>query len=319
MIRGFRLLAALLCVLVACAAAAQTFPSRSIRVIVPFPAGGTADTIARIVSQRMSENVGQPIVVENRGGANGIVGTDVVAKSAPDGYTLLMAPSGHAINNSLNASVPYDPIKDFQMLTLIGTVPMVVVVNNEFPVKSIRELIDTAKAKPGAISYGSGGPGGSNHLAVELFSTMAGIKMLHIPYKGDTPGIADLLGGQIQMIFLNIPSALPLAKSGRVRAIGITGRSRSELLPDVPTIAETVPGYEAGSWHGFFAPAGTPAAVVATLSHELRKAINTPQVRDKLKADGVNVVASSPEEFTAFVKAEIDKWAQIIRTANVKL
>jgi len=319
MSKPMKLLLALLGVAVACAAVAQTFPSRAIRVIVPFPAGGTADGIARTVSQRMSENVGQPIVVENRSGANGIVGTEAVAKSTPDGYTLLMAPSGHAINNSLNANVPYDPVKDFQMLTLIGTVPMVAVVNNDFPVKSIRELIDTAKAKPGSISFGSGGPGGSNHLAVELFSTMAGIKMLHIPYKGDTPGIADLLGGQIQMIFLNIPAALPLAKSGRVRAIGITSKSRSELLPDVPTIAETVPGYEAGSWHGFFAPAGTPAPVVATLSTELRRAINTPQVRDKLTADGVNVVASTPDEFTAFLKTEIDKWAQIIRTANVKL
>ena len=319
MSKPMKLLLALLGVAVACTALAQTFPSRAIRVIVPFPAGGTADSIARIVSQRTSENIGQPIVVENRAGANGIVGTEAVAKSTPDGYTLLMAPSGHAINNSLNPNVPYDPVKDFQMLTLIGTVPMVAVVNNDFPVRSIRDLIDTAKAKPGSISYGSGGPGGSNHLAVELFSTMAGIKMLHIPYKGDTPGIADLLGGQIQMIFLNIPSALPLAKSGRVRAIGITSKTRSELLPDVPTIAETVPGYEAGSWHGFFAPAGTPAPVVATLSTELRRAINTPQVRDKLKADGVNVVASTPEEFTAFVKTEIDKWAQIIRTANVKL
>lgn len=319
MSKPMKLLLALLGLAVACAAVAQTFPSRAIRVIVPFPAGGTADGIARTVSQRMSENVGQAVVVENRSGANGIVGTETVAKSTPDGYTLLMAPSGHAINNSLNANVPYDPVKDFQMLTLIGTVPMVAVVNNDFPVKSIRELIDTAKAKPGSISYGSGGPGSSNHLAVELFSSMAGIKMLHIPYKGDTPGIADLLGGQIQMIFLNIPSALPLAKSGRVRAIGITSKARSELLPDVPTIAETVPGYEAGSWHGFFAPAGTPAPVVATLSTELRRAINTPQVRDKLKSDGVNVVANTPEEFTAFVKAEIDKWAQIIRTANVKL
>jgi len=319
MSKPMKLLLALLGVAVACTALAQTFPSRAIRVIVPFPAGGTADSIARIVSQRTSENIGQPIVVENRAGANGIVGTEAVAKSTPDGYTLLMAPSGHAINNSLNANVPYDPVKDFQMLTLIGTVPMVAVVNNDFPVRSIRDLIDTAKAKPGSISYGSGGPGSSNHLAVELFSSMAGVKMLHIPYKGDTPGIADLLGGQIQMIFLNIPSALPLAKSGRVRAIGITSKTRSELLPDVPTIAETVPGYEAGSWHGFFAPAGTPAPVVATLSTELRRAINTPQVRDKLKADGVNVVASTPEEFTAFVKTEIDKWAQIIRTANVKL
>ena len=240
---------------------AQQYPAKPIKVMVVFPAGGTSDKIARVVSQKLAENIGQAVVVENRAGANGIIGTDVVAKSPPDGYTLLMAPSGHAINNSLNPQVPFDPVKDFQMLTLIGTVPMVAVVNEKVPAKSVKEFIDLAKAKPGEIRYGSGGPGGSNHLAVELFSTMAGVKMIHIPYKGDTPAIADLLGGQYEMIFLNIPAALPLVKQGRVRAIGITSTRRSELLPDVPTIAETLPGYEAGSWHGFFAPAGLPAPI----------------------------------------------------------
>ena len=300
-------------------ASAQSFPTKPIKVMVVFPAGGTSDKIARGVSQKLAENIGQSVVVENRAGANGIIGTDVVAKSPPDGYTLLMAPSGHAINNSLNPQVPYDPVKDFQMLTLIGTVPMVAVVNEKVPAKNVKEFIELAKSKPGELRYGSGGPGGSNHLAVELFSTTAGIKMIHIPYKGDTPAIADLLGGQYEMIFLNIPAALPLVKQGRVRAIGITSKERSPLLPDVPTIAETLPGYEAGSWHGFFAPAGVPAPIVAYLSSELRKAIFAPAVLEVLKADGVTVVASSPEEFTAFLKLEIDKWAQIIKTANVKL
>ncbi len=317
--RSFAVTVALVAALFAPFTGAQPFPNKPIKVMVVFPAGGTSDKIARVVSQKLAENVGQSVVVENRAGANGIIGTDLVAKSPPDGYTLLMAPSGHAINNSLNPQVPYDPVKDFQMLTLIGTVPMVAVVNEKVPAKDVAEFIALAKAKPGEVRYGSGGPGGSNHLAVELFSTMSGIKMIHIPYKGDTPAIADLLGGQYEMIFLNIPSALPLVKQGRVRAIGITSKARSPLLPDVPTFAETLPGYEAGSWHGFFAPAGVPAPIVTYLSNELRRAINSPSVLDVLRNDGVTVVASTPDEFTAFVKVEIDKWAKIIKTADVKL
>ena len=184
---------------------------------------------------------------------------------------------------------------------------------------TIAELVALAKSRPGTISFGSGGPGSSNQLAVELFSTMAGVKMTHVPYRGDAPGIVDLLGGQIDMIFLNIPAALPLLSGDRVRAIGITSPARSPLIPNVPAIAETIPGYEAGSWHGFFAPAKTPKAIVNYLSTELRKVINTPQVKEVLLADGVNVVANTPEEFAAFLKAEIEKWAKIIKTANVKL
>ena len=300
-------------------AVAQQFPAKPLRVYLGFPAAGTSDKIGRLVSNKLSEQIGQPVVVENKTGANGIIATDFVAKSAPDGYTLLMVPSGHAINNSLSTTVPYDPVKDFETLTLVGTVPMIAVVNNKLKANTVAELIALAKARPGAITFGSGGPGSSNQLAVELFATMAGIKMTHVPYRGDTPAIADLLGGQIDFVFLNIPAALPLLTSDRVHGIGITSPARSPLAPNVPAIAETVPGYEAGSWHGFFAPAKTPKNIVNQLSTELRKAINTPQVKDVLLADGVNVVANSPEEFAAFLLVEIDKWAKIIKTANVKL
>ncbi|HZP88158.1 MAG TPA: tripartite tricarboxylate transporter substrate binding protein [Burkholderiales bacterium] len=305
--------------MVSLSASAQGYPSKPIRLIVPFSAGGTADTIARIIAKHLSSDLGQSVVVDNRTGANGIVGTEIVAKSPPDGYTLLLAPSGHAINNSLNSNVPYDPVKDFETITLIGTVPMVVTVNPNVPVKSIADLIALAKSKPGGLSFGSRGPGSSNQLAVELFDTMAGIKMVHVPYRGDAPGIIDLLGGQIQLIFLNIPAALPLVNTGKARAIGITSRTRSPLLPDVPTVAETVPGYEAGSWHGIFAPAGTPKPIIQLLSTKLRKILMSPEVHDVLARDGVNVVASTPEEFAAFLKSEIDKWAGIIKAANVKL
>lgn len=317
--RCFSLLGGIVLAALTATAAAQAFPSKPLRVILGFPAGGTSDKIGRVISNKLSENIGQPVVVENKTGANGIIATDFVAKSPPDGYTLLMVPSGHAINNSLSTTVPYDPVKDFETLTLVGTVPMVAVLSNRLPAKTIAELIETAKAKPGALTFGSGGPGSSNQLAVELFSTMAGIKMTHIPYRGDTPGIADLLGGQIDMIFLNIPAALPLMASDKVHLIGITSKTRSKLIPNIPAIAETVPGYEAGSWHGFFAPAKTPKDIANTLNAELKKAINSPQVKDVLLADGVDVVANSPAEFATFLNAEIEKWAKIIKTANVKL
>jgi tripartite-type tricarboxylate transporter receptor subunit TctC len=287
--------------------------------VAAFPAGGTSDVIARLLAEQLGPALGQPVVVENRVGSNGMIGTDYVAKSAPDGYTILLAPSGHAINNSLNPNVPYDPIKDFTMITLIGTVPMVVTVNPGVPASSLRELVELAKAKPGAVNFGSGGPGSSNQLATELFASMAGIKMTHIPYKGDTPGIADLLGGHIAFIFLNTPAALPLVKGGKARALAITSAERSPLLPDVPAIAESLPGYAAGSWHGIFGPAGLPPEVLKRLNAELVKVVRSPGVADKLRGMGVNVVANSPDEFTEFVRAEIVKWAQVIKTANVKL
>ena len=307
--------------LVACSACAlaQAYPSKPVRLVAAFPAGGTSDVIARLLAEQMGPALGQPVVVENRVGSNGMIGTDYVAKSVPDGYTILLAPSGHAINNSLNPNVPYDPIKDFTMITLIGTVPMVVTVNPGVPANSLRELIELARAKPGAVNFGSGGPGSSNQLATELFTSMAGIRMTHIPYKGDTPGIADLLGGHIALIFLNTPAALPLVKGGKARALAITSAERSPLLPDVPAVAESLPGYAAGSWHGIFGPAGVPPEIVKRLNTEFVAVIRAPAVSAKLRGMGVNVVGNSPEAFTEFVRAEIVKWAQVIKAANVKL
>lgn len=300
-------------------ASAQTFPQKPIRVIVPFPAGGTADFIARTMSQRLSENLGQSVIVDNRSGSNGMIGTEAVAKSPADGYTLLMAPSGHAINNSLNANVPYDPVRDFETITLVGTVPMVATMHHSVPAKTVKQLVALAKSRPGGLTFGSGGPGSSNQLATELFATRAGIKMVHIPYRGDAPGIADLLGGHIDFIFLNIPASLPLVKADRLRGLAITSAKRSERLPDVPTISETIPGYEAGSWHGFYAPAKTPRAIVTALNSELVKILRTPKTRDFLSEQGINVVGNSPEEFAQFLKVEIEKWADVIKAANVKL
>lgn len=298
---------------------AQAYPAKPIRLVAVFAAGGTSDLIARLLAQHLAPTVGQPVVVENRIGSNGIIGTDYVAKSAPDGYTILIAPSGHAINNSLIPTVPYDPIKDFTYVTLIGTVPMVVSVNTAFPANSLAELIAQAKRRPGEINFGSGGPASSNQLATELFAHMAGIRMTHIPYKGDAPGIADLLAGQIAFIFLNTPAALPLVKANKVKALGITSDKRSPLLPEVPAIGETIGGYVAGSWHGIFAPAGLPEPVLRRLNAEFVKVLNQPEVKDKLVSWGVNVVASTPGEFKSFAESEIVKWANVIKTANVRM
>lgn len=298
---------------------AQSYPIKPVKLVVAFAAGGTSDVIGRLLAQHLSGALGQPVVVENRIGSNGIIGTDYTAKAAADGYTILIAPSGHAINNSLNPNVPYDPIRDFSFITLIGTVPMVITANNGFAPNSVAELIAAAKEKPGAINFGSGGPGSSNQLATELFAHMAGIRMTHIPYKGDAPGITDLLAGQISFIFLNTPAAIPLVKSGKAKALGITSAKRSPLLGTVPAVAETVAGYEGGSWHGIYAPAGVPRPIVERLNGELVKIIRSPEVSERLTGWGVNIVASSSAGFEAFVKDEIVKWANVIKTANVKL
>ena len=297
---------------------AQGYPNKSVRLIAVFSAGGTSDVIGRMMAQQLETALGRPVVVENRIGANGVIGTDYVAKSAPDGYTLLIAPSGHAINNTFNPAIAYDPIKDFAYITLIGTVPMVITVGPQLQVNNLRDLIDLARQKPRNIVFGSGGPGSSNQLATELFATMAGISMTHVPYKGDAPGITDLLGGHIAFIFLNTPAALPLVTSGKARALGITSEKRSPLLPDVPAIGEVVPGYSAGSWHGIFAPADTPREIVTRLNVELVKILRSPDMQSRLTAMGVSVVANTPEEFTEFTKGEIVKWASVIKNANIK-
>ena len=299
---------------------ATPYPNRPLKLIVAFSAGGTSDTIARLLADRLGKELGQSVIVENHTGANGIVGTEVARSAPPDGYTILLVPSGHAINSTLNPSATYDPIKDFTMISLVGTVPMIVTVNPKLGVKNLAELIEKAKHTSGKIDYGSGGVGSSNQLATELFATMAGIKTLnHIPYRGDAPGIADLMGGHISFIFLNVPAALPLVQSGKMQALAITSEKRSPLLPNVPTIGETVPGYVAGSWHIIIGPPGIPAERVKILNQAITKIIHSPDFTKKLLAMGVTPVGSTPGELKVFLEHEIEKWKKVIHDADIKL
>lgn len=301
-------------------AQAGTYPDRPIKLLVAFSAGGTSDTIARMLAERLGKVLGQPVIVENHTGANGIVGTEIGLRSAPDGYTIMLLPSGHAINSTLNPAATYDPVKDFTMISLIGTVPMVVTASPTLGVKNIAELIAKAKHATKKIDFGSGGVGASNHLAVELFATMTGIKTFnHIPYRGDAPGITDLLGGHVSFIFLNVPAALPLVRSGKLTALAITSEKRLPLLPNVPTVEETVPGYVAGSWHIIIGPKGIPADRVKVLSQAIMKIMHTPEFEKRMQDLGITPVGSTPAELKAFLKSEVKKWAKVIHDADVKL
>lgn len=302
-------------------ASAQTYPSRPIRLVVPFPAGGTTDILAREVGQRLTLSFGQSVVIDNRPGAGGNIGSDLVAKSAPDGYTLLMGTVGtHAINPSLYARMPYDNVKDFAPVILVASVPNVLEVTPSLPVNSVRELIKLAKEKPGQINFASSGSGTSIHLSGELFKTMAGVDMTHIPYKGSAPAITDLIGGQVQVMFDNLPSSLPQIKAGKLRALAVTSVQRAPALPDVPTIAESgLPGFEASSWFGVLAPAGTPPAIIARLNADLGQWLQSPDAREKLLAQGALAAGGSPEAFAAHIRAETEKWARVVKVSGAKV
>ena len=299
---------------------AQAYPTHSIRLVVPFPAGGTTDILARAAAQKLSESLGQAVVVDNRPGAAGNIGADLVAKSAPDGYTLLMGTVGtHAINPSLYAKMPYDHVKDFVPVVLVAGVPNVLAVYPAFPVNSVAELIALAKSKPGTINFASSGSGTSIHLSGELFKTMAGVDMTHIPYKGSSPALTDLMGGQVQIMFDNLPSSLPLIKAGKLRAIAVTSLKRAPALPDVPTISESgLPGFEASSWFGVLAPAGTPAPIVAKLNADVNKWLQSPEAREQLLAQGANAAGGTPEQFAAHIRAETEKWAKVVKASGAK-
>jgi len=302
-------------------ASAQTWPAKPIRYVVPFAAGGTTDILARIISEKLSVALGQPVVVDNKPGAGGGVGAAEVAKAAPDGYTIMGGTiSTHAINASLYSSLPYDPVKDFVPITLIARVPNMLVINNDIPAKNVAELIKLMKANPGKWSFASSGNGTSQHLSGELFKSMAGVEMQHIPYKGSPPALNDVMGGQVSMTFDNITTAWALAKGGKLRALAVTTASRSPVAPDVPTLTESgLPGYEIGSWQGVFASAGTPPDIVKKLNAEIVKIIKSPDVQKKLIDLGAEPVGDSPEQFAAFVKTEVVKWGDVVKKSGAKV
>jgi len=298
----------------------QAYPTHSVRLIVPFPAGGTTDILARAVAQQLTESTGQAFVVDNRPGAGGNIGSDIVAKSTPDGYTLVMGTVGtHAINPSLYTKMPYDHIKDFVPIVLVAGVPNVLEVNPSVPVHSVSDLIKLAQEKPGQINFASSGAGTSIHLSGELFKTMAGVDMTHVPYKGSAPAITDLIGGQVQVMFDNLPSSLAQIKAGKLRAIAVTSLKRAPALPDVPTISESgLPGFEASSWFGILGPAGTPPSVVARINADVNKWLQSPDARDKLLAQGAEAAGGTPQSFVSHIRSETDKWAKVVKASGAK-
>ena len=300
---------------------AQGYPDRPIRFIIPYPPGGASDVTARILAPRLSEILGQNVVTDNRGGANGIIGLGLVAKARPDGYTILLANAGpNAMNPSIYKTLPYDPLNDFETVTLTAIVPQIAVVHPSINVSTVKELIALAKAKPGTLSYGSAGTGSSNHLSVELLKSMTGINLVHIPYKGTGPGMNDLVAGQIPIMFPTALSGMPFVKTGHLKAIGVTSAQRIPALPDVPTIAEAgVPGYEASSWGGIMVPAKTPKSIINKLNVATVKALAIPEVRERLIGLGADVKTSTPEEFKAYLRVEIDKWKKVARFANISV
>ena len=324
--KSFSILARLTLALCAClalplAAHAQGWPTKqAIKFVVVYPPGGASDVTARLIGAKLGEILSQSVVIENKPGANGIIATDYVAKSTPDGYTLLMANLGpNALNPVVYKKLPYDAIKDFASVTLTTIVPQVVVVNPNMPVKSIPELIAYAKANPGKVNFASAGQGASNHLSGELLNAMGGIKMQHVPYKGDAPSIIDVMSGQVQVALPTTVAGLPHVRSGKLRAIAVTGTKRLDSMPDLPTVAETLPGYEAVSWGGVMVAAGTPPEIIARLNTEINRIIKMPDVAEKLQNLGAIIVGSTPAEFDTYVKSEIVKWGKVARENNITL
>jgi len=302
------------------ALAQKSYPTKAIRMIVPFAPGGSNDIMGRLVAAKWTESMGQQVVVDNRPGASGIVGTDLAAKAAPDGYTVLVMSLTFTVNPSIRSKLPYDTEKDLVPVTLIASAPLILVVHPSLPVKSVKEFIAYAKANPGKLNFGSGGPGSTPHLAGEMLKTMAGLEMTHVPYKGGGPALADLLGGQIQLMLENIPSTLPFVKSGKLRVLAVTSKKRSPAVPDVPTLDEAaLKGYELTGWNGLFVPRGTPRAIVNQLHAETVKALAAADVKERLAAMSAEPGGESAETFAVFIKAEIRKWAKIAKEAGLKV
>jgi tripartite-type tricarboxylate transporter receptor subunit TctC len=299
-------------------AAAEDFPARQIRLIVPFPPGGPNDIIARVIGQRMSEIIKQPVIIDNRGGQGGVLGTEVLAKSAPDGYTIAISSAGALSISPTMERVAYDPLKDLQAITLVAKVPEMLVVATDVPAKNMAELVALAKAKPGKLNFASSGPGSLPQLAGELLKLSAKIDIVHVPYRGAAPAVNDLLGQQVQMVFLDLPILLPQIKAGGLRAIALAAPQRAPTAMDVPTTTEVgLPDVQAENWYGMVAPPGTPAAIVAKLNRITLEAMSDPSVKDKLAIQGAELIGDSPEQFHAFMESEISRWAKVIKDAGV--
>jgi tripartite-type tricarboxylate transporter receptor subunit TctC len=300
---------------------AQQYPTKPIRIIVAYTPAGTTDILARAVGQKMSEAWGQPVIIENRPGAAGNIGTELAARATPDGYTMVMGTAGtHAVNPALYRKLPFHPIRDFAAVSLVAMVPNIMVVNNALPVKNVKEFIAYAKASPGKLNYGSPGNGSTAHLSMEMFMSMTGAKLVHIPYKGSAPVLSDLMGGQIAVTIDNMPVYLPYVKAGKIRALAVSPAKRSSAAPDLPTIAEAgVPGYDSGAWFGLLVPARTPEAIVTKLSAETARILKLPDVNKRISDLGAEIVGSTPDEFTRLIKTDGAKWARVIREAKVEL
>jgi tripartite-type tricarboxylate transporter receptor subunit TctC len=304
----------------AASAIAQSYPNRPVRMVVPLSPGGFADVPARVIAPRLSEALGQPVFVENKPGAGATIGTDFVAKSKPDGYTLLFTGTPHVISPALYKNLPYDPLKDFASVMLVAAGPYVLVVNPQLPVKSVQELIALAKDQPGKIDYASSGNGSAQHLVSAMFASMAGIDLSHVPYKGSGPAMQDLISGQVKVSFAGIPNVMPSVRSGKLRALAVSTPKRSPDLPDVPTVAEAgVPGYDATLWLALLAPAGTPAEIVQKLYTEATKTLREPEVQKAIAATGVEVNIIGPQELPAFLQAEADKWGKVARESGATI
>jgi tripartite-type tricarboxylate transporter receptor subunit TctC len=300
-----------------CASAgAQNYPGKTVRMVVGYPPGGPTDVIARIVSQKLTQAWGQQFIVDNRPGASGMIGAELTARAAPDGYTLLMVPVTYAVTPSLFAKMTYDVEKDLAPVAQVAAAPFILVVHPTLPVKTVKDLIALDRRNPGQINFASASTGGMPHLAGELFNSMTGTKLVHIPYKGAAPATTDLLSGQVTLMFNNMLSAMPQVKAGRLRAVAVTSTKRSPAAPELPTIAETVPGYEASGWYGAFAPAATPRDIINRLNAEMNRAMKMPDVAQRLAGDGVEAVGTTPEQFGAYLKQEVAKWGKVVKTSG---
>jgi len=296
--------------------AAQTFPQRPVRIVVPYPPGGGTDIVVRAIAPRVSERLRQPVVIDNRGGATGIIGTETVARAAPDGYTILAHTiAGLAIVPNLNPALPYDPIRDFAPITHATSSPYMLVVNPRVPITSVADLITLARARPGELNFATSGDGSATHLSGLLFNRLAGVRVVHVPYKGGGPAVADVIAGQVEMRFSAIPPVMQHVKTGRLRALAVTSARRFSLLPELPAMAETLPGFDVDSWYGFLAPARTPAPVIQKLNAEIVAALRTPEAKALLEANGAEAVGSTPERFGALMASELKRWGPVLRDA----